>query len=115
LKQNLKLFPDFLREIQVWQHFNDVETQSDLFSKKWHELLIIGFAQCFSSQSLQLKTVVISTMIDYVKSLMCSTNENQTKLPGQQLKNILNNVWIVNKFIDAVLELQLTQVKTIFN
>lgn len=114
---------DWCRDIDLWQHFV-AEAQSEMLKLNWTELLVIGLAQIIttSSQPLQLKSMVVSTLVNYVKSLIIySSNEaNQMKITGksetkttsgQKLKKMLNNIMMMNKFIDAVSQLELDEVE----
>lgn len=106
---------DWLRTLSVWNNFeDDGQCQSTMLQANWAELLIIGLTQVLltSSDSLQLKSVIISTLVNYVKSLIIySANEShQIKLggakgdfkasSGHKIKKMLNNIALINKFID---------------
>jgi hypothetical protein len=63
--------------------------------------------------------MIVTTLINYVKSLIIySTNEShQLKLgrkadlkstSGQKIKKMLNNIALINKFIDAIAQLRKT-------
>lgn len=114
---------DWLRDIHVWQYFG-AEAQSEMLKLSWTELLVIGLAQVISSspQSMQLKSMIVSTLVNYVKSLILySTNEsNQLKIggksdakstSGQKLKKMLNNIMLINKFADTIAQLELDGVE----
>lgn len=109
---------DWLRDNQVWKYFEDDE-QSEMLKLNWAELLVIGLAQLISSSSQphQLKSMILSTLVNYVKSLIIySTNEShQLKLgrkgelkstSGQKIKKMLNNIVLINKFVDAITQLR---------
>jgi hypothetical protein len=108
---------DWLRENQVWKYFDDDE-QSKMLQQNWAELLVIGLAQIINSspQPTQLKSMIVSTLVNYVKSLIIySTNEShQLKLggkgelkstSGQKIKKMLNNIVLITSFIDEVAQL----------
>ncbi|CRK98195.1 CLUMA_CG011558, isoform A [Clunio marinus] len=112
---------DWLRDIQVWKLFKSDE-QIEMLKNTWNELLIIGIAQIASStsQSVQLKSMIISTLVNYVKSLIvCSTNEtnqhgekNETKSASvKKLKKMLSNIMMINKFIDSITNLELNTIE----
>lgn len=115
---------DWLRSIQVWSHF-EAEAQSDMLKHNWTELLILGLAQIISStspQSAQLKSMIVSTLVNYVKSLIIySTNEtNHSKVGGKsevkpvsgpKLKKMLMNIMMINKFIDTISQLELSSIE----
>lgn len=109
---------DWLREIQVWQFFG-AEAQSEMLKLNWSEMLVLGLAQTIatSSQPMQLKSMIISTLVNYVKSLIiCNSDPNQNKLAGkgeakptsgQKLKKMLSAIMKINKFIDSAVQLEL--------
>lgn len=110
---------DWLRDLKVWQHFHP-EAQTEMLKHSWPEMLVIGLSQCAlsSPQSVQLKSMTISTLVNYVKSLIIlSSNEGnnlktngkaETKsMSGQKLKKMLENIMMINKFIDSVAQLDL--------
>lgn len=111
---------DWLRDVQTWPHF-DAEAQTEILKFNWTELLILGLGQIISSsqQTAQLKSMVISTLVNYVKSLIIysSTNEQnqmnvnnktEAKPPsGQKLKKMLMNITMINQFIDQIMQLDL--------
>ena len=105
---------DWLKDNQVWKCF-DEETQNAMLQSNWAELLIIGLAQILvSSDQFQLKAIIVSTLLNYVKSLIIySANEShQIKLggvkgdfktpSGHKIKKMLNNIVLINKFIDEI-------------
>jgi Ligand-binding domain of nuclear hormone receptor len=114
---------DWLRDLKVWQHFHP-EAQTEMLKHSWKELLVIGLSQCAinSPQSVQLKSMTISTLVNYVKSLIIlSSNEGnnlksngkaETKsISGQKLKKMLENIMMINKFIDTIAQLDLDVVE----
>ena len=115
---------DWLKDIRVWSYF-DEEGQNEMLKLHWAELLILGLAQTIGSsqQSNQLKTMIISTLVNYVKSLIIySSNEptNQQKLSGKsdekppsgpKLKKMLINIMMINKFIEAIAQLDLSTIE----
>lgn len=108
---------DWLRDIHILQHFAS-DIQVEMLKLSWAELLVLGLAQIVSSsqQAAQLKSMIISSLVNYVKSLIiCSANEtNQMKskvdlkpASGKKLKKMLVNIMTINKFIDAIIQLDL--------
>lgn len=115
---------DWLREVQVWQNF-ETGAQSEMLKQNWVELLILGLAQVASqssSQTLHLKSMVVSTLVNYVKSLIiCSANDStQSKAGGngdmkaaggQKLKKMLTNIMKINKFMDLAAQMDLNAIE----
>lgn len=115
---------DWLKDMRVWSHF-DEEVQNEMVKLHWAELLVLGLAQTIStsSQSGQLKAMIVSTLVNYVKSLILySSNEpiNPSKLSGKvedkppsgpKLKKMLINIMMINKFIDAIIQLELNTIE----
>lgn len=110
---------DWLRDMQILQSF-ETETQSQMLMLNWAELMVLGLAQVISTsqQAAQLKSMIVSSLVNYVKSLiLCSANEaNQVKpgakgeqkpASGQKLKRMLINIMMINKFIDSIMDLDL--------
>lgn len=109
---------DWLKDNDVWKYFED-EDQSAMLQLNWAELLVIGLAQVVSSsnQAVQLKSMIVSTLVNYVKSLIIySTNESsQIKLgrkgeiksaSGQKIKKMLSNIVLIKNFIDEMIQLR---------
>lgn len=114
---------DWLKDIRVWSYF-DEEGQNEMLKLHWAELLVLGLAQTISSAppTNQLKIMIISTLVNYVKSLIFySSNEstNQPKLSGKgdekpsgpKLKKMLFNIMMINKFIEAISQLDLNTIE----
>lgn len=106
-----------MRDIHVWQFFGEGNARSEMLKLNWAELLILGLAQTITSsqQPNQLKSMIVTTLVNYVKSLvMYSTTEsNKLKIgdikavSGQKLKKMLNNIMMINKFVDSISQLEL--------
>lgn len=106
----------------MWQYF-DSEMQSEVLKQNWTDLLIVGLAQIVgSSQSAHLKSMIISTLVNYVKSLIVynANDSNQTSgsaikeakfISGQKLRKLLKNIMSINKFIDSISALELGEVE----
>lgn len=115
---------DWLKDIRVWYYF-DEEVQNEMLKLHWAELLVLGLAQTVGSspQSAQLKTMIVSTLVNYVKSLIIySTNEptNQSKLSGKseekppsgpKLKKMVINIMMINKFIETITQMKLSTIE----
>lgn len=115
---------DWLKDIRVWSYF-DEEVQNEMLKLHWAELLVLGIAQTISTsqQSGQLKTMIVSTLVNYVKSLILySTTEpsSQPKLSGKseekppsgpKLRKMLINIMMINKFIEAITQLELNTIE----
>jgi hypothetical protein len=107
---------DWLKDNNVWKYFGD-EDQSAILQNSWAELLVIGLAQVLASspESLQLKSIIISTLVNYVKSLIIySANESHQlgvkgdfkSTSGHKIKKMLSNIALINKFIDEITQLR---------
>lgn len=115
---------DWLKDIQILKSF-DTEVQVEMLQQTWAELVVLGLAQviCTSPQASQMKQMVVSSLVNYVKSLIiCSANEvNQVKTGGKgdaikpasghKLKKMLMNIMTINKFIDMAGQLDLDVVE----
>lgn len=113
---------DWLREIKVWQFFG-IEAQSEMLKLNWSEMLTLGLAQTISSspQPIQLKSMIISTLVNYVKSqIIYNSDPKQSKLvskgeiqstSGQKLKKMLSAIMKINTFIDSVTHLELDSIE----
>jgi len=110
---------DWLRDVQVWQHFG-IEDQHIVLN--WMELLVVGLSQVIGSnaQGMSLKSMIISSLTNYVKSLIIYSTSEQTLATKSELKSVtsagklkkmLSNILLLNAFIDSCLELQLDNVE----
>jgi hypothetical protein len=83
----------------------------------WIELIVIGIAQvCSAPQQGHLKSMIVSTLVNYVKSLLILSEQNQKNegkatIKGRKVKKMLNNIVMLNKFIDSVAGLELDAVE----
>lgn len=115
---------DWLKDMQILKNF-DTEVQVEMLQQNWAELVVLGLAQviCTSPQASQMKQMVVSSLVNYVKSLIiCSANEvSQVKTgakgdaanpaSGHKLKKMLMNIMTINKFIDMAGQLDLDVVE----
>ncbi|XP_070504742.1 orphan steroid hormone receptor 2 isoform X2 [Chironomus tepperi] len=107
---------EWLRDLQVFQYFNS-EIQCEMLKNCWIELLVIGIAQVSSApQQGHLKSMIVSTLVNYVKSLLILSEQNQKNegkatIKGRKVKKMLNNIVMLNKFIDNVAGLELDAVE----
>jgi hypothetical protein len=103
---------DWLRDLQVLQYFS-TDAQSEMLKSNWIELLVVGIAQtCESNQQQSLKTTIISTLVNYVKSLIILNEKNSEKpIKGRKVKKMMSNIMMLNKFIDNVAALQLDSIE----
>jgi hypothetical protein len=98
--------------------------RSEMLKFNWAELLILGLAQIITSSQHpdQLKSMIVTTLVNHLKSLiMYSTTEsNKIKISGksdvkvmsgQKLKKIVNNIMMVNKFLDSITQLELDSIE----
>jgi hypothetical protein len=97
---------------QVFQFFSS-DTQSEILKVSWIDLLIIGIAQiCCSSQQPHLKPLIISTLVNYVKSILILSEKNDEKsVKGRKLKKLMSNVTMLNKFVDNLAALELDAIE----
>lgn len=103
---------DWLRDLQVLQHFT-TEVQSEMLKLNWIELLVIGIAQtCETSQQQHLKSMIISTLVNYVKSLIILNEKNPEKsIKARKVKKMMTSIMMLNKFIENIAVLQLNTVE----
>lgn len=103
---------DWLRDLQVLQFFS-TDAQSEMLKMNWIELLVIGIAQtCESNQQQQLKSMIISTLVNYVKSLIILSEKNPEKpIKGRKVKKMMSNIMILNKFMENIATLQLDNIE----
>jgi hypothetical protein len=99
---------DWMRDMQVFQYFTQ-DIQSEVLKATWIELLCIGIAQiCSSSSQSHLKALIISTLVNYVKSLLILSEKNDEKsVKVRKIKKMLSNIMLLNKFIDNFIALEL--------
>lgn len=103
---------DWLRDLQALQYFS-TDAQSEMLKSNWIELLVVGIAQtCENNQQQHLKSTIISTLVNYVKSLIILNEKNPEKpVKGRKVKKMMTNIMMLNKFIDNVAALQLDSVE----
>lgn len=107
---------EWLRDLQVFQYFTQ-EIQCEMLKNCWIELLVIGLAQvCSTPQQNHLKSLIVSTLVNYVKSLLILSEQNQKNegkptVKARKIKKMLNNIVILNKFIDSVASLELDTIE----
>ncbi|KAG5668270.1 hypothetical protein PVAND_016217 [Polypedilum vanderplanki] len=107
---------DWLRDLQVFQLFT-ADIQSEVLKASWIELLIVGIAQtCNAAQQSHLKPMIISTLINYVKSLLILSEQSQksdgkSSVKGKKVKKMLNNIFMLNRFVDGLGKLELDAVE----
>lgn len=107
---------DWFRDLQVFPFFS-TDTQSEMLKMNWIELLVIGIAQtCSTSSQNHLKSMIVSTLVNYVKSLLILSEQNQKSdgkptVKGRKIKKMLNNITMLNKFIDNFTLLELDAVE----
>lgn len=105
---------DWLRENELWRQF-ETDDQKQMLQLNWAELLVIGLSQVIQSSSQSLQTMIISTLVNYVKSLIIySTNETHQLKTGKKeegksaikIKKMLNHISLIKKFIDEINQLR---------
>lgn len=104
---------DWLRDLQVFQFFS-TDAQSEILRSNWIDLLIIGITQiCVTSQQQHLKPMIVSTLINYVKSLIIISDKNVDgkTMKGRKMKKMMSNILMLNKFIDNLSVLELDNVE----
>jgi hypothetical protein len=102
---------DWLRDLHVFQLFT-ADVQSEVLKASWIELLIIGIAQTCRD----LKPMLVSTLVNYVKSLLILSEQSQkaegkASVKGKKVKKMLNNIFMLNKFVDCLGRLELDPVE----
>lgn len=100
---------DWLRDLQVFQFFS-TDAQSEILRSNWIDLLIIGITQvCVTSQQQHLKPMIVSTLINYVKSLIIISDKSSEgkSMKGRKMKKMMSNILMLNKFIDNLSALEL--------
>lgn len=103
---------DWIRDLQVFQFFS-TDAQSEILRSNWIDLLIIGIAQiCTTSQQQHLKPMIISTLLNYVKSLIILSEKNDEKvMKGRKMKKMMSNIMMLNKFIDILSAMELDTIE----
>lgn len=95
-----------------------------MLKQNWTDLLIVGLAQVIGSSqnAVHLKSMIVSTLVNYVKSLIVynANDSSQTKgaakkeakvMSSQKLRKMLRNIMSINKFFDSLSALELDAVE----
>jgi hypothetical protein len=92
---------DWIREIQVWKFVGD-EEQTEIMKRNWCELFLIGLTQivCRQQDNQELKSLIITTMLNLVKSFIFCKKKDEKSYKGSKIRKMIANIASLNKLFD---------------
>jgi hypothetical protein len=97
---------DWIREIQVWKFVGD-EEQTEIMKKNWCELFLVGLTQivCRQQDNQELKSLIITTMMNLVKSFIFCKKKDEKSYKGSKIRKMISNIASLNKLFDHALNM----------
>lgn len=124
---------DWLKDVELFQKL-PAHQQTALLATNCTELFLIGLAQVIMTasltvaQSVSLKNMVILSLVNHLKSLLLQSNETSAggasgtapvkssdaqpdPSDHKQIRKMLEQIFVLNNFVDTVLEQQLDDIE----